>query len=855
MTVWTFGPFTLDEQAGRLSRDGVDLKPQPLVIQLLVHAARHPGELLTRDALTAMLWPDVVVTDHSLSQLVHRVRKHLGPHRAWWATVPRRGYRFDAPLTKQSEPLRVAASGDSFHGREAALRWLDAHVQPGAWVQLKGPGGIGKTRLARERVRSGGGDALWIELADVVSRLGLIERIGGRLDVELGGKDDLDRVRRVVARRAPALVVFDNLEQLEPDCDAVFETLRSASPTTTWLATSRSEAGVRGAVQLELAPLDRAAAESVFRARAAFVGGEIDVSDEAALADVLDALLGLPLALELAAARTAVLDLPSIAERLGEALAVLRGRTRGHARHRSLEATVRWSWDLLDTREQHVLMHLALFPTGASVDTLERMVALRDDDPADVLDVLQRLQTSSLVDRGARWPDGRVLVLHPVVRAFVLAELAERDDRWVVEQAFADVLAERMQRVMGLQHCWEVDLYTVLKADLPNVGEALARVPDADALRAYGVMTAWISGRMDPNRWLDPTSTTPLGLRARAMASSSRSFEAVDADLHVGVDALLEDGRPDLASDLFRVLAVAAVRLGKHGRAVELAHAALDLAVQAEDAIRQSWAYVPLGGAAMRRRMFPEALAACESGLASIPPDTHDRLTATLLDLQGLTLALSGEPDRAVGLLQRAHAAAERVDLDTRCGSIETNLATLHEQRGEMDEAIAFLLRARKRFRALSTPLREAIAENNLALYEVYRGRMDAARQHLDAARALNAGPYVEGLLVTTESLWMLHAGRTEAALTAVDAHLANDGHSDETRVVLGMIKLLAEHALGRPTDAAEALLDGLPVAEMRSGIPAAVGIARMHARGQALPELNEERMLARSLRRLLASR
>ena len=851
MTVWTFGPFTLDEAAGKFARDGVDLKPQPLVVQLLAHAARHPGELLRREDLTQLLWPDVVVTDHSLSQLVHRIRKHLGPHRAWWATVPRRGYRFDAPL--QSAPPRLGPRTEGFFGREDALRWLHEAARPGAWLLIRGPGGIGKTRLAREVLRQAGAETLWVGLSDISTRAGLIERFGAELDVQLGGPDDEERVLRVLASRAPSQVVLDNLEQLPAECDAVFDAWRAAAAETTWLATSRATTGVRESQEWVLQPLDPAAAESVFRERTAVVGGEIDASDQEALQIVLDELVGLPLALELAAARTAVLDLPSIAERLSATLEVLRGGDRGPERHRSLDATVRWSWDLLTDREQLLLAHLALFPAGASVQTVERMVTLRGDDPHDVLDGLQRLQRSSLVSRGARWPDGRVLVLHPVVRAFVLTELAQRPDRSTLERAFASVLAERMSRVSEQLLCWDVDRYTVLKADLPNVGEALERVPDAHKLRACGAIAGHLSGRMDANKWLDPTATTPLGLIARAIRSTEATFPEVDAAYPARIDTLISEGQVGLASDLLRILATAAARLGKYPRAVALGHWALELAERSGDGIRRAWAHVPLSGAAMRQRVFSEALAACEGGLSTVPTDTHDRLTSTLLDVQGLVLVMLGRHEEAIEVLHRAHAAAERGDMGARCGSIETNLASLYEQRGDMDAAVRVASRALARFQSLGhAKLHEAVAHNNLGLYEIYRGRIDAARRHLDAARALESGAYVERLLATVEPLWMLHAGQTRAALTAVKQQAEDDTHSAETQVVLAMIRLVAEHTLGEPTTDTEALLDTLPVATMRSGIPEGVAVARAHARGAPLPDSTV--MLARSLRRLLQS-
>ncbi|MBX2802929.1 MAG: winged helix-turn-helix domain-containing protein [Myxococcales bacterium] len=334
----------------------------------------------------------------AVEQAVHRLRRKIEPDPKspiYVLTERGQGYRWAGPQPSTRSIPRVRnAEPNAFVGRSseraALLRALD---QPGI-VTLRGPGGVGKTRLSlavlSEWMRRTGQGAF----ADL-SAARTVEDVVDTMARALGAAaPDVESLGAALGARGDILVVVDNFEQLLP-VSSVLETLRRAAPSGRLLVTSRSELELESERVVVLSPLGTDDAVDLLCRRAAECGIPQE-PDEAARA-LVHALDGLPLAVELAAARLSVFTPSQILCRLDERLDVL-SRRRGPARHATLRDALDWSWSLLSTDERTALMRLVPFLGGSTVEAAE--VALGDlPDETPVLDVLVALQRASWLVR------------------------------------------------------------------------------------------------------------------------------------------------------------------------------------------------------------------------------------------------------------------------------------------------------------------------------------------------------------------------------------------------------------------------------------------------------------------------
>jgi predicted ATPase/DNA-binding CsgD family transcriptional regulator len=344
------------------------------------------------------------------------------------------------------EPGRIAglpASGTTFVGRGAERAAVLAAIGEARLVTLLGPGGVGKTRLAAvvaedavARLPSGGA---FVDLVPV--RDGFVARaVATALDVTEGSHQPLAEAvaARLGTRRS--LLVLDNCEHVIDEAAEFAERILAACPATRVLVTSRERLGVPGERSVPISPLPLGSdAERLFRDRALAADPQF-VAEPAVIAELCARLDGLPLAIELAAARGASLGATGLLAALEDALRLLSGARGGEERHRSLRAVLTWSYDLLGAQEQALFRRLGVFVGAFDIDAA---AAVGGDRPG-VADLLGRLADKSLVvhlrGRVSRW---RLL---ETVRAFALAQMSaageedktrERLLRWAVDAASA----------------------------------------------------------------------------------------------------------------------------------------------------------------------------------------------------------------------------------------------------------------------------------------------------------------------------------------------------------------------------------------------------------------------------------
>ncbi|RGD56837.1 AfsR/SARP family transcriptional regulator [Kitasatospora xanthocidica] len=296
-------------------------------------------------------------------------------------------------------------------GREADLAAVAELLGTARVVSVVGPGGLGKTRVAAAVARGAAQRVVHlVPLAGVAAD----QDVAGAVAAALGAGDRAGIAGALAA--GPVLLVLDNCEQVVRGVADLVHTLVAARPDLRVLTTSRTPLGISAESVYLLPELDGESAVELFtqRARAARPDVELPAGPVAELCARLD---GLPLALELAAARVRVLAVPEIADRLADRFALLRGGPRdAPQRHRTLQAVVDWSWNLLDPPGRAALRALSVFPGGFTARAAGRLL----DDP-DVLTVLEDLVDQSLL-RLADTPSGGRFRMLETVREFGAAE-------------------------------------------------------------------------------------------------------------------------------------------------------------------------------------------------------------------------------------------------------------------------------------------------------------------------------------------------------------------------------------------------------------------------------------------------
>jgi predicted ATPase/DNA-binding winged helix-turn-helix (wHTH) protein len=434
--IFRFGSFELDPAVYELRRDGcvVHLGGQPMqVLLLLVERGRT---LVTREELAARLWPENVFVDRDagLRTAILRIRQALGDTSAspqFVETVPGKGYRFVAPIAiisqadaasaterrAQRQSTALLADLTTFVGRARELSDLVQLIQTTRLLSLTGVGGSGKTRLARQaglRVAPMFEHGVcFVDLAPLTDPELLTSVVARALDVpERPTETPADTLVKWLRPRH-LLIILDNCEHLIDASATLIALLLREAPDLQILATSREALNVPGEVVWRVPPLtlppgsEAMAPEAMltfdavrlFTERASAVTPfAVAPENAAAVADICHRLDGVPLAIELAAARIKVLSVHQIRERLDDRFRLLAagGRT-AVPRQRTLKAAVDWSYELLSDSERRMLVRLSVFSGGWTLEAAEAVCAGRGIAAGDVLDLLSRLVDKSLV--------------------------------------------------------------------------------------------------------------------------------------------------------------------------------------------------------------------------------------------------------------------------------------------------------------------------------------------------------------------------------------------------------------------------------------------------------------------------
>ncbi len=797
--------------------------------EVLAYLASRPGEDVSREELLQEVWGyRGTVVSRTVDTTMQRLRKKIerAPKQPdHLLTVHGAGYRFEplaeAPAARPPAPLPQApadpVAGDALVGRTEDLDRVAAALAASRLVTLAGPGGVGKTTLAR---RFGGTfcDLSAASHSDDVRRIVAAARQVPLTSGKAGapGSDPDARLAAAMEAAGPLRLVLDNAEQVVGDVAALVTAWLAAAPSLTVLATSREALGVAGEAVVELAPLaaDDALDLFVARAREARAGFALDDDEAAAAARELVARLdGLPLALELAAARAGVLGPAGMLRRLDDRFRLLVGRRRDVPdRQRTLRAALDWSWDLLDDDEQRTLASCGAFRGGFDADAVDAVVDIGVDATMWPLDVVEGLRAKSLIT-AAEPPDrpGELrLGLLESVRAYAAARLDDDPElRAVVHARHRDHYLARGEALLAdLVGPDPVTARRALAAEIDNLEAVRRRCLTAAAVAPSG---------------LDPaTGTASASAAALAAARAALILFGVlwsDAPAARTLAILTEcDGPLDDGSLKHRMLVALA-------RAHRLAGDPAAGLAAAEEAVALA---ARLGGSFVGAAVVARGLAEQDLGRLDVCEATFreaDAAAAAAGDADGRTAARTqlayvmsqrGKHDDAEPLV-RAALADNRSPL--RVGKLRSTLGLALMEMARWEEADRAFAEALEAHRSIGDRRGEAIVRSNIAGSLLARGRTAEAERSFAAALAIfeSLGDQrLVGMVSRNLGVLALSEGRDEDAAARFAAALSihrrtGDGWNlGRTLADLGEVRLLQ----GDYADAEAQYREGAAMAE-----------------------------------------
>jgi predicted ATPase/DNA-binding SARP family transcriptional activator len=436
----------------------------------------------------------------------HRLRGLDAPEHLYQLVIEADDTTYPAPSTLGVAPYDLPVPRSSLHGREEDIATLAALLATKRVVTLVGVGGVGKTRLAVEvarRVADRFESAALVDLATQSDPDGVVGAAATALRIPVGDKSSTVAgiVRSLRAR--DVLVVFDNCEHLLNAVSDLIDEVAAATTGCRLVATSREPLGVEGEQLWPVRPLGGADAAELFvsRARGLRPDYELGPTDRRALDELCRHLDGLPLALELAAAQLGHLSVTELLERLDERFQLLAGgRRRSHSRSRTLEATMEWSYRLLDPEEQRLLRACSVFHGGF---TLETLAGVAETPAATVEKIIGSLVAKSLVVVDDWQVQPTRYRLLETVREYAQQRLVDADEADTVRDQFATWFCDRLANEVTSAGDNPQAGQSFCATEVDNLLAALDRADERGDLVRVG-RTVWLlATTLYTYRWVD----------------------------------------------------------------------------------------------------------------------------------------------------------------------------------------------------------------------------------------------------------------------------------------------------------------------------------------------------------------
>ncbi len=772
-------------------------------------------------------------------------------------------------LVRQASPADrsrhfLPAERDAFVGRDAELAALSARLEGGArLVSLVGAAGMGKTRLALRFGWQNGdswpGGAWFADLTDVKSTHAMASAVASALGVPLGRTDPIEQLGHAIAGRGRCLVILDNFEQLVEYAGETVGQWLARAEDVQFLVTSRHRLNLREEAVQAVEPLALEAGIELFMERARWQrpGFALGSGEAAALRDLVISADGMPLAIELAAARLRLMSVTQLATRMRERFRLLRSELGG--RHSSLRGAIDSSWDLLAPWEKSAWAQCAVFEGGFTLEAAEGVLDLSAWPRAPwTVDVLQSLVDKSLLRTwvpearraaGRRRPPEARFGMYVSLQEYAREKLRTED---VIPAGGATATAERaaeerhgawyagnatqtLARLAGRHGAEELER---VGADLENIlaacHRAIKRTDWMTAVQAY--MTAWevieVRGPFATAVELGRTlvaelSRTPSETRLLVQALNTlgeaewRSGRIEEA--RATLQAALERARRTADSEMTTRILLSLGNTLSHQGAVEEAIACYS-AIAADSRAtgnidNERTALSNLGLMYKDQGRTADARAAFEASLALAREQGNRRFEAVVHNNLGDLLAERGHMEEAEEHFHVALAIHREADEARSECIVLGNLGEIASLQGRREEAQRYLATALTIARRVGDRRHEGILLGSLGRVHLMLGETDPARAHLEAALAIArevGDRRTEGILLNslgellsneptrTEARALLEAGLA----TARDAGyrrlegivLRNLGHLDreESRTVEAQVRFEESLAIAR---------------------------------------------------------
>jgi predicted ATPase/DNA-binding winged helix-turn-helix (wHTH) protein len=497
----------------------------PRAVAVLAVLVERANEFVAKGHLIDAAWPGVIVEESNLPVQVRAIRRALaqapgGDH--WIETLAKRGYRFVGPVSEgatmapnpqEGRRSNLPAAFTSFVGRERDLVEIKRLLPAMRLVTIVGMGGIGKTRLALQTAAEVTGayrDGVWlVDLASARDRSLVATMVGQVLGVQERADGSLIAALCQHLRGRQLLLVLDNCEHLLDACAELVDAVLKTASQTTIVATSREPIRTAGEQIYPLRPLSLPEAGAgvdalqrseavqllVERLRQQLPDFALTADRASAVAEVCIHLDGIPLALELAAARARSLSIEQINARLGQRFQLLTSGARTAVpRHQTLRATLDWSYDLLGEHERVVLRRLAVFAGSFTIESACAVASDGDIDEFAVVDILSQLVMRSLVtaDTGGSATRHRLL---ETTRTYAQEKLVEAGEVRRVALRHAEYLCKVFARAPDdFLRLPDATLRQIYAAHLDDVRGALDSSFGSEGDSATGIRLAGNTG-------------------------------------------------------------------------------------------------------------------------------------------------------------------------------------------------------------------------------------------------------------------------------------------------------------------------------------------------------------------------
>src|SRR6266446_1515988 len=473
-----FGPFERSISERVLRRNGQVLPLGGRALDILIYLADRPGEVVAKRELMDHVWPDVTVEEGSLRVHVAAIRKALGDGQSgnrYIANIKGRGYSFVGtvvPLAGSTEsgndrsgqPGRLPAQPRRMIDRDSVISEVSDKLRDERFVTLLGPGGIGKTTIAlavgRAAAEEFGGEVYLVDLESLTDPRHVAGAVATSLGLALKSRDPgLELVDLV--RSQKLLIILDSSEHVIEAVALIAEQLYRETEQVYLLATSRELLKVEGEHCCRVLPLDfpadgseqtanavlRYPAVQLFVRRVAARAGNFVLTDAEApfVAEICRKLDGIPLAIELAAGQVAVLGLKNTVARLVSRLELLKLSHRTAVpRHRTLKATLDWSYNLLSDAERIVFRRIARFVEHFNLEGARHVAGEQGSDDGEIFDAIAGLVKKSLIATRIDETQAQYRLLD-TTRAYALEKLEEHAELDVISGRHAEYVAEFLE--------------------------------------------------------------------------------------------------------------------------------------------------------------------------------------------------------------------------------------------------------------------------------------------------------------------------------------------------------------------------------------------------------------------------